>query len=106
MIFVSFIGGVFLAFRALLPIRKFVETVQSITETGKIDVRVPRRQTEDELDELAAMFNRMLGKIEILINGMKSSLDNVAHDLRPPARLRGKAEMALRSEQSRRFKFF
>ena len=101
MIFVSFIGGVFLAFRALLPIRRFVETLQSIAETGKMDVRVPRRKTEDELGELAEMFNRMLEKIEMLINGMRSSLDNVAHDLRTPlTRLRGKAEMALRSEQN------
>lgn len=65
-----------------------------------MDLRVPTRQTGDELDELAAMFNGMLGKIQVLINGMKDSLDNVAHDLRTPlSRWRGKAEMGLRSEQ-------
>jgi len=99
MMLVSLTGGVFLTFRALRPIRKFIETLQSLTETGRMDIRVPMRQTGDELDELAVMFNGMLEKIEILINGMKGSLDNVAHDLRTPlARLRGRAEMALKSE--------
>ena len=101
LILLSFAGGVFFAFRALRPIRRFIETAQSVTETGRMDLRVPTRQTGDELDELAAMFNGMLGKIQVLINGMKDSLDNVAHDLRTPlSRWRGKAEMGLRAEQN------
>ena len=66
-----------------------------------MDARVPASQTRDELDELVSLFNSMLEKIETLIKGMHGSLDAVAHDLRTPlARLRGSAEMALRSEQS------
>ena len=56
----------------------------------------PSPNTGDELDELVTHFNNMVKKIEVLINGMKDSLDNVAHDLRTPmTRLRGTAEMAL-----------
>ena len=93
-------GGSFLAYRALRPVRSLIQTIRSVS-TGKMDARVPASQTRDELYELVSLFNSMLEKIETLIKGMHGSLDAVAHDLRTPlARLRGSAEMALRSEQS------
>ena len=98
LIIIGFAGGIFLAFRALKPIRELVAAIRSI-DTGKMDARVPSPQTGDELDELVTLFNGMVAKIELLINAMKGSLDNVAHDLRTPmTRLRGIAEMALRTD--------
>src|SRR5437899_2221882 len=92
-------GGSFLAYRTLRPVRSLIQTIRSVS-TGRMDARVPTSQTRDELDELVILFNSMLQKIETLIKGMHGSLDAVAHDLRTPlARLRGTAEMALRSEQ-------
>ncbi len=87
-ILLGFTGGVLFAFRALMPIRNIIKTVRSI-DSGRLDARVSVRHTGDELEELTILFN-----------GMRSSLDNVAHDLRTPmTRLRGTAEMALQSGQ-------
>ena len=101
MILIGLAGGAVLAFRAMRPIRNLIHTTQSIVDTGKMDARVPRSGSGDELDELVKLFNRMLERIEGLIRGMKEALDNVAHDLRTPmTRLRGIAEAALRSDPS------
>ncbi len=95
MVLMGFMVGTFLAFRALRPVQDIVRTVQSIT-LGRMGSRVPRTGVGDELDDLAMLFNEMLEKIETLIDVMRCSLDNVAHDLRTPlTRLRSKAERAL-----------
>jgi signal transduction histidine kinase len=97
-VLIGIAGGLFLAHRALRPIRDLIHTVRCIDD-GKMDARVPSGQTGDELEELVQLFNRMLGRIETLINGMREALDNVAHDLRTPiTRLRSVVETALQSE--------
>ena len=102
MILISLAGGAFLAFRALRPIRNLIHTTQSIVDTGRMDARVPIGKIGDELDELSGLFNRMLERIEGLIEGMRETLDNVAHDLRTPmTRLRNIAETALQSAPGR-----
>jgi signal transduction histidine kinase len=104
MILIGLAGGAIFAFRAMRPVRNLIQTAQSIVDTGKMDARVPTRRSGDELDELVSLFNKMLERIEGLIKGMREALDNVAHDLRTPlTRLRGIAEMALRSDSSRQY---
>ena len=102
MVLIGFAGGAFLAFRALRPIRNLSGVARSIVDTARFDARVPASKTGDELNELVVLFNRMLEKIELLIQGMKDALDNVAHDLRTPmTRFRGVAEEALRPDANR-----
>jgi len=89
-------GGLVATQTAIAPIRALTAAVSRIITTGRTDARVPRAGTGDALDELTALFNAMLDKIEGLVAAMRGSLDNVSHDLRTPlTRLRGTAEMAL-----------
>ena len=91
------LGGAALATRsALLPLRRLTAVLESIVRTGRVSARVEVRGDGDALDDLGRLANEMLDRIESLIEGMRGSLDNVAHDLRTPLqRLRGTAEGAL-----------
>jgi signal transduction histidine kinase len=89
-------GGWLATRSALFPIRRLTQAVRQIIRTGRTNARVPLVGTGDAIDELTALFNAMLDKIEGLVTAMRHSLDNVSHDLRTPlTRLRGTAEMAL-----------
>jgi len=91
-------GGAVFTASALRPLTSLNETVREIMRTGKVQSRVPARESGDALDELGRQVNGMLDRIESLIAGMRGALDNVAHDLRTPMmRLRGIAETALQS---------
>jgi signal transduction histidine kinase len=93
-------GGSWLTHRAIAPIRQLIAGVQHVIITGKFDQRMPVREANDELTQLARLFNQMLEKNAGLIRGMREALDNVAHDLRTPlARLRATAETALQAPE-------
>jgi heavy metal sensor kinase len=92
--------GWFMARRAVSGIEAVIRTTQKISE-GVLNERVPVKARGDEIDRLAASFNRMLDRIEALLKEIKEMSDNIAHDLRSPiARIRGAAEVTLTSGKS------
>lgn len=92
----SIFGGAFLAAQMLKPLHHLTAAAHHIVATGNFDARVPSRGNGDELDALVQVFNKMLEQIERLVQAMRDSLDNVAHDLRTPiTRIRQKAQATL-----------
>jgi signal transduction histidine kinase len=95
-------GGLVLTRSTLQPIYDLIQVVRDIIRTGRTDARVAARNAQgDAVDELSALFNTMLDRINGLMAAMGESIDNVAHDLRTPiARLRAIAERALQEPES------
>ena len=87
--------GWFMARRAVSGLAAVTRTAQEISG-GTLDKRVPVGTRGDEIDQLAATFNQMLGRIQALITEIKEMSDNIAHDLKSPiTRIRGLAEVTL-----------
>ena len=100
LIIVSAIIGWLLARRATIDMQEVTETAEEIS-CGSYDRRVQVKGRYKEIERLSATFNRMLDRIQSLLNYMKEINDNIAHDLRSPlARIRGIAEMSLLKEKS------
>jgi signal transduction histidine kinase len=100
-ILLSVAAGALLSRQALRPIQSLTSVLGPIIDTGKVKARIPVRRSGDEFEELAIRFNQALQRIDILVEGIQASMDNVAHDLRTPmTRLRAMAESALQSDSS------
>ncbi|WP_218355319.1 sensor histidine kinase [Alteromonas lipotrueiana] len=74
-------------------INRMSQTADSIMQTGNLTERLAIDSNWDDLSKLAVVFNRMLDKIEVSVENIKSVSDNIAHDLRTPlSRLRSKLD--------------
>ena len=93
-------AGWLMSRKALAGVGKMTETARRITGES-LSERVPETGAKDDLDLLAATFNRMLDRIEALVTNTRRMNDNIAHDLKSPvARIRGSAEIALTQEDT------
>lgn len=96
----SAVGGFLFARRALAGVGEVTRTANEISK-GAFERRVDVKGRGEEIDTLAETFNRMVGKIEVLIRGMREMTDNIAHDLKSPiTRIRGMAEASLTGSNS------
>ena len=92
---VALMGGWFLAHHALRPVDAMAQIAREIT-AGDLSRRVLIHQGEDELAQLAATFNTMLGRLEESIQRIRQFSADASHELRTPLTiLKGEAELAL-----------
>jgi methyl-accepting chemotaxis protein len=105
--FLEALGWALLAFLllslsgGLLISRRFLQHVDTITHTaeaiigGEFQSRVPLRGTNDNFDRLSLTLNRMLDRIQELMESLSQVSNDIAHALRTPlGRLRQKLERA------------
>jgi signal transduction histidine kinase len=99
-VFVILIGtalGIGLSLRPIRRIRAIQEVSQRIIQ-GDIGLRLPLAGSNDELDLLAQIVNKMLDEIAQRMGDIKGAADSVAHDLRTPlTHLRTKLNRLLHS---------
>ncbi len=90
----------FMIFITLRPIMQITESMRRILESGTFESNPPPVKSMIlELDNLSTHFNVMTHKYAGLIQAMRETMDNMAHDFRTPlARIRGAAEMALKND--------
>ena len=81
------VGTIFL--RRLGAVNSSVERIMG----GRFAERLPMIGMSAEFDQLSGNLNRMLGQIEMLLDGMRQVSTDIAHDLRTPlTRLRQRLE--------------
>ena len=89
--------GVVISGRLLRRLDVINETSQHIMD-GDLSQRVLLSGDNDEFDQLARNLNRMLDKIETLLDDIHRVSDNIAHDMKTPlARLRARLETLVQS---------
>jgi len=82
--------------------RRILKRVDEITEAASrvgaddLQRRVPEAGGADEISRLAHTFNRMLDRIEVSVEQIRTLGDGLAHDIRSPlTSIRGNLELAL-----------
>ncbi|WP_293863852.1 ATP-binding protein [uncultured Alsobacter sp.] len=93
-VLLAFAGGTVISMGFLRKLETINQTAETIME-GKLSERIPLTGTRDELDQLAANLNRMLDRIQGLMETTRQVSSDIAHDLRTPlSRLRQRLEQA------------
>lgn len=98
LLLLSWITGYTLARRFLRPIHTITRTARRITSTN-LNERLPRTNSGDEFDMLAATLNDMIARLEESFALLRQFAADAAHELRTPLTiLKGEADLALRTD--------
>jgi heavy metal sensor kinase len=98
---IAWVAGYALARRALSPIEKMAREAQEITP-DKLHARLPVDDADDELGQLARVFNETLARLEQAFEQLRRFTSDASHELRTPlAMIRSVGEVGLQKDGSR-----
>jgi len=83
-IFGATLLGYFLAAFLLRPMKKITKTINAVNLDPQTDSRVPDLNRNDELSDLAVLFNDMLDQMQRYITQQQQFVEDVSHELRTP----------------------
>ncbi len=96
---VAGLGGFVLARRALLPVEHITERARMIS-AERLNERLPVANPDDEMGQLATVFNETLGRLESSFEQMRRFTADVSHELRTPlTAIRSVGEVGLRGHR-------
>ncbi len=88
----AFVGGAVVSAGFLRRLDTINRTCREIVD-GNLSRRVPTAGSGDDFDQLSANLNRMLDRIQTLMENLRQVTNDIAHDLRTPlSRLRLRLE--------------
>ncbi|WP_317215536.1 ATP-binding protein [Gluconobacter sp. GP1] len=97
MVLFALLAGLFLSHRALARVKEMRQAIERIM-AGDLHERLPAGREWDDIERLAGAVNRMLDRLEHLLDEIRDVGNDIAHDLRTPlARVRARLERALSS---------
>lgn len=98
---IAWAAGYGLARRALSPIEKMAREAQAITP-DKLHARIRVDDADDELGQLARVFNETLARLEQAFEQLRRFTSDASHELRTPlAMIRSVGEVGLQKDGSR-----
>jgi len=99
-LFLTLTAGALLSSSFLSRVDAIARTAEAIIN-GDLGSRVPLRGTDDNFDRLSATLNRMLDRIQLLMESLSQVSADIAHALRTPlGRLRQKLEVVQASSEA------
>ena len=94
----SGVASYLLARRALSPLEEMARRAEQIT-SDNLNARLPVRPVNDELGNLARVFNRLLARLEDSFEQLRRFTADASHELRTPlTSIRSVGEVALTNE--------
>ncbi|MBM4160439.1 MAG: HAMP domain-containing protein [Ignavibacteria bacterium] len=98
-LFISVVGGWFLAHKSLKPVDTITKTARKISAQN-LSQRLPKHKVDDEIGRLTATFNDMIERLQESFAQIQRFSADASHELRTPLTImRGEIEVALRKKR-------